>query len=121
MRISDGSSDVCSSDLSGSSSARSMPRRSAVFFAQCIFTSLLSWNGTSRIHFLRGVLSRSLDTSLAPAMSFLRSVVILDFCRSARIRSEEHTSELKSLMRISYAVICLNKKIQAKINRQQEL
>src|SRR3546814_3268693 len=26
------------------------------------------------------------------------------------IRSEEHTSELQSLMRISYAVICLNKK-----------
>src|SRR3546814_2706066 len=28
----------------------------------------------------------------------------------ARIRSEEHTSELQSLMRISYAVICLKKK-----------
>src|SRR3546814_4949992 len=27
-----------------------------------------------------------------------------------RVRSEEHTSELKSLMRISYAVFCLNKK-----------
>src|SRR3546814_7930662 len=27
-----------------------------------------------------------------------------------RARSEEHTSELKSLMRISYAVFCLNKK-----------
>src|SRR3546814_1621364 len=27
------------------------------------------------------------------------------------IRSEEHTSELQSLMRISYAVFCLNKKI----------
>src|SRR3546814_3571788 len=27
-------------------------------------------------------------------------------------RSEEHTSELQSLMRISYAVFCLNKKIQ---------
>src|SRR3546814_3303009 len=27
-----------------------------------------------------------------------------------RIRSEEHTSELQSLMRISYAVFCLNKK-----------
>src|SRR3546814_3637890 len=26
------------------------------------------------------------------------------------IRSEEHTSELQSLMRISYAVFCLNKK-----------
>src|SRR3546814_4884114 len=29
-------------------------------------------------------------------------------------RSEEHTSELQSLMRISYAVFCLNKKIQQK-------
>src|SRR3546814_9545364 len=27
-------------------------------------------------------------------------------------RSEEHTSELKSLMRLSYAVFCLKKKIQ---------
>src|SRR3546814_5188836 len=28
----------------------------------------------------------------------------------ARLRSEEHTSELQSLMRISYAVFCLKKK-----------
>src|SRR3546814_3025059 len=28
----------------------------------------------------------------------------------ATLRSEEHTSELQSLMRISYAVFCLNKK-----------
>src|SRR3546814_7149179 len=28
------------------------------------------------------------------------------------VRSEEHTSELQSLMRISYAVFCLKKKIQ---------
>src|SRR3546814_8423968 len=32
-------------------------------------------------------------------------------CRSAaKVRSEEHTSELQSLMRISYAVFCLKKK-----------
>src|SRR3546814_3726275 len=31
--------------------------------------------------------------------------------RPARQRSEEHTSELQSLMRISYAVFCLKKKI----------
>src|SRR3546814_8613846 len=31
--------------------------------------------------------------------------------RGFRIRSEEHTSELQSLMRISYAVFCLKKKI----------
>src|SRR3546814_5883091 len=30
--------------------------------------------------------------------------------RRTRIRSEEHTSELQSLMRISYAVFCLKKK-----------
>src|SRR3546814_3471560 len=33
------------------------------------------------------------------------------------LRSEEHTSELQSLMRISYAVFCLTKK---KDSRQQE-
>src|SRR3546814_9766633 len=45
--------------------------------------------------------------------------------RSEHLRSEEHTSELQSLMRISYAVFCLKKKkkdetiIEAKINRNQ--
>src|SRR3546814_10437091 len=32
--------------------------------------------------------------------------------RSSNVRSEEHTSELQSLMRISYAVFCLKKKKQ---------
>src|SRR3546814_10263568 len=32
------------------------------------------------------------------------------FVRHAQDRSEEHTSELQSLMRISYAVLCLQKK-----------
>src|SRR3546814_2396036 len=36
----------------------------------------------------------------------LRDGVIADF----EVRSEEHTSELQSLMRISYAVFCLKKK-----------
>src|SRR3546814_1070327 len=35
--------------------------------------------------------------------------------RLAEYRSEEHTSELQSLMRISYAVFCLKKKIQLQI------
>src|SRR3546814_3575905 len=34
----------------------------------------------------------------------------LDPLRILHIRSEEHTSELQSLMRISYAVFCLKKK-----------
>src|SRR3546814_7679195 len=36
-------------------------------------------------------------------------------CATAEIRSEEHTSELQSLMRISYAVFCLKKKKTQKI------
>src|SRR3546814_8779995 len=35
-------------------------------------------------------------------------------------RSEEHTSELQSLMRISYAVFCLKKKSKQKTNTAQE-
>src|SRR3546814_5860138 len=34
----------------------------------------------------------------------------LAVCSRRRARSEEHTSELQSLMRISYAVFCLKKK-----------
>src|SRR3546814_7864937 len=37
-----------------------------------------------------------------------------------RERSEEHTSELQSLMRISYAVFCLKKKTTAKHKRQRQ-
>src|SRR3546814_2517705 len=35
---------------------------------------------------------------------------------AAAVRSEEHTSELQSLMRISYAVLCLKKKQKRKYN-----
>src|SRR3546814_6385628 len=38
----------------------------------------------------------------------------LDLLRAAGARSEEHTSELQSLMRISYAVFCLKKKKDVK-------
>src|SRR3546814_7217622 len=36
--------------------------------------------------------------------------------RTGHVRSEEHTSELQSLMRISYAVFCLKKKIRTKVD-----
>src|SRR3546814_1652571 len=38
--------------------------------------------------------------------------VIEKLCEVARKRSEEHTSELQSLLRISYAVFCLQKTIK---------
>src|SRR3546814_5806843 len=40
---------------------------------------------------------------------------------SRSLRSEEHTSELQSLMRISYAVFCLKKKKTNKHRTQHEL
>src|SRR3546814_2115408 len=40
------------------------------------------------------------------------------FAHQEDMRSEEHTSELQSLMRISYAVFCLKKKIKNDTNAQ---
>src|SRR3546814_6033817 len=49
---------------------------------------------------------------------------VLDFmrlqCVLVHARSEEHTSELQSLMRISYAVFCLKKKKNSNNQSQQE-
>src|SRR3546814_2061918 len=48
--------------------------------------------------------------------------VLVVYMRTAGKRSEEHTSELQSLMRISYAVFCLKKKnnnTEQKTNSQQ--
>src|SRR3546814_4992511 len=49
---------------------------------------------------------------LKPTITLLLTFVSTEFsCRHRpRSRSEEHTSELQSLMRISYAVFCLKKK-----------
>src|SRR3546814_1434503 len=47
----------------------------------------------------------------APPANWYQLVSCLTFL-CTHIRSEEHTSELQSLMRISYAVFCLKKKIR---------
>src|SRR3546814_2932510 len=44
---------------------------------------------------------------------------VVDHHVAARDRSEEHTSELQSLMRISYAVFCLKKKRMIKVTITQ--
>src|SRR3546814_5367101 len=45
----------------------------------------------------------------------------IDAHRHPLVRSEEHTSELQSLMRISYAVFCLKKKINRESSPQQSV
>src|SRR3546814_10479911 len=44
------------------------------------------------------------------AEGFSREIIRQELAAIGKIRSEEHTSELQSLMRISYAVFCLTKK-----------
>src|SRR3546814_3404538 len=55
------------------------------------------------------------DVDIQPSAAITAShIAVVDALppRSAVRRSEEHTSELQSLMRISYAVLCLKKKTE---------
>src|SRR3546814_4310991 len=126
MRISDWSSDVCSSDL---------PRRPASSRRSC---ALLQGNGgvalfeqfrrriavqviEHRLDRLHRQFEVGVDLDVDQAAAFLDPGLFLrlvpELLRGQvlapaqhRFRSEEHTSELQSLMRISYAVSCLRKK-----------
>src|SRR3546814_7242792 len=51
-----------------------------------------------------------------PHAGFARRARVREHAADPRARSEEHTSELQSLMRISYAVFCLKKKKQTHNN-----
>src|SRR3546814_8094533 len=83
MRISDWSSDVCSSDL-WSERLMGAPLSGGIRYSgpSAVLFSLAALPGQQ----LTGPIAVGVD------------------------RSEEHTSELQSLMRISYAVFCLKKK-----------
>src|SRR3546814_4253988 len=119
MRISDWSSDVCSSDLfsSAPASARATvsttiklgsipPELKKSSSAMRLIVSMTSaavsrsWSGGKRS--ARKIGAPSSDTPWYWAQPLNRLTIWL--------RSEEHTSELQSLMRISYAVFCLKKK-----------
>src|SRR3546814_8080260 len=109
MRISDWSSDVCSSDL----------RRLDADLRQGLLDVfpeplplLAVWRHV--VHDLEaGAIPLAREAGfiqqLVRDLGAVRDVVVLDIV-GVEARSEEHTSELQSLMRISYAVFCLNKK-----------
>src|SRR3546814_5438145 len=108
MRISDWSSDVCSSDLSRSKEiGRTNDSPARPSFCQRIrllrSSSPLIETMTS---FSASIGSGSVNLT-PPCERSHRSTLIT---RLPTLRSEEHTSELQSLMRISYAVFCLKKK-----------
>src|SRR3546814_10515341 len=78
-------------------------------FAEMGFTGILvseEDGGMGMGHVEAGIVLEEIGRNLTPS-PFLTSAVV------AATRSEEHTSELQSLMRISYAVLCLKKKTTA--------
>src|SRR3546814_5453959 len=59
-----------------------------------------------------------LDITAADSANVLASNIMAGLTPANARRSEEHTSELQSLMRISYAVFCLKKKSKTRKLRQ---
>src|SRR3546814_1233044 len=102
MRISDWSSDLCSSDLT---------RRSAACHHQ-VGPAAQHADAQRRLGRAeqRSTHVPVRDGELLQLPRGRRDAQALRLRGAVRLRSEEHTSELQSLMRISYAVFCLKKK-----------
>src|SRR3546814_5977971 len=128
MRISDWSSDVCSSDLlsrkdwdytlaASLTSVFMCCKWAAPLIAKSGGGAIVNTN-TMSAHF--GIAGMSAYLSAKYALVEFTKILALElapdnirvnaFSPGMTLRSEEHTSELQSLMRISYAVFCLKKK-----------
>src|SRR3546814_6028941 len=114
MRISDWSSDVCSSDLFGI--LRQPTVADPLFSFYDLFDpfkepGIIFGDGVNFLYrktFAQGL--RGNEQAIRRwAGKFGKDVI-----PGSADRSEEHTSELQSLMRISYAVFCLQNKTQKK-------
>src|SRR3546814_2181597 len=113
MRISDWSSDVCSSDLrsccrDGRKARPAFPLSAIAADVAQVPARLL----VGRKSFLAGERQRQAAAEPVARSGAGSQERHEDRCRlrPVAIRSEEHTSELQSLMRISYAVFCLKTK-----------
>src|SRR3546814_3372257 len=114
MRISDWSSDVCSSDLGAVIGIEADRRGGAADLAvrgaeEEIGGAILRESEAAD----RGAVGRAQfdpDAIVERHRIGTGARAFLCVIEQAGIRSEEHTSELQSLMRISYAVFCLKKK-----------
>src|SRR3546814_4233459 len=100
MRISDWSSDVCSSDLDACAGAEAPPG---------VMPSGRRAEVARQAGRRRPELLQAAQRVVGGVEAVRRQLDVVELA-GVLVRSEEHTSELQSLMRISYAVFCLKKK-----------
>src|SRR3546814_5027853 len=127
MRISDWSSDVCSSDLGYKLSDEDEAQIEHLLTVEPKLADAAHIGRAKRIDDARGRYIHAVKQSLPESVRLDGLRIVLDCANGAAynsaptvfwelgadvvaIRSEEHTSELQSLMRTSYAALCLNKK-----------
>src|SRR3546814_3243714 len=112
MRISDWSSDVCSSDRFDATDYR-LPRAArfmgnvSLLYSHAVGADLI--DASANYSYTTKVYQDIYHVIEQPSYGTLNARAGYLFVRDG-LRSEEHTSELQSLMRISYAVFCLKKK-----------
>src|SRR3546814_7456084 len=113
MRISDWSSDVCSSDL------RELLRRIAALIVARHVLRALAGQGADKTGLVLEVVATVVKLHVVPVTGHADIGAVAIHARRSEdmgavhrhaLRSEEHTSELQSLMRNSYAVFCLKHK-----------
>src|SRR3546814_3359926 len=119
MRISDWSSDVCSSDLAWLLMKEVIARPSALFLDLRARLDRMMFGGyapamevdAAELARLRSILREHPTAILFTHKTYIDGATPsrLAYENDLPMRSEEHTSELQSLMRISYAVFCLKK------------
>src|SRR3546814_2639302 len=109
MRISDWSSDVCSSDLMrvgvSENPSWTMIDGATASGVEVDLVEAFAGELGARIEWVHGT-----EAELLAALERFELDLVVAGLTQDTPRSEEHTSELQSLMRISYAVFCLKKK-----------
>src|SRR3546814_2240868 len=114
MRISDWSSDVCSSDLKPATlNTDKAPSYGAAITELKREGKLDRETAHRQVKYLNNVIEADhgkLKIPIKPVRGFKSIPTVYATIKGFEVRSEEHTSELQSLMRISYAVFCLKKK-----------
>src|SRR3546814_5224734 len=118
MRISDWSSDVCSSDLLNLRSVSAAYGKGQVLWDVALdirpgeAATILGRNGVGKTTLMKTIMGQ---IPVAGGYIYINGDDVTAMSAHERSRagigrSEEQTSELQSLMRISYAVFCLKKK-----------